>query len=103
MTSYEAGYLISDFMGAVLGVMLFAFYETEIGLSALFTDAALVIYRPTGACSTQQNHPTQPVLGRGSAPQCVQITAHERDERGVDVQQHQEGCGGHPSALHIAA
>ena len=44
MTSYSAGYLISDFMGAVLGVILFAFYETEIGLNTLMTGAALVIF-----------------------------------------------------------
>lgn len=44
MASYSAGYLISDFMGAVLGVILFAFYETEIGLNTLMTGAALVIF-----------------------------------------------------------
>ncbi len=44
MASYGSGYLISDFLGAVLGVMLFAFYETEVGLNTLLTGAALVIF-----------------------------------------------------------
>lgn len=44
MTSYSAGYMISDFMGAVLGVILFAFYETEIGLNTLLTGTALIIF-----------------------------------------------------------
>jgi Na+/melibiose symporter-like transporter len=44
MTSYSVGNLVSDLIGAILGVMLFAFYETEVGLSTLLTGTALIIF-----------------------------------------------------------
>ena len=33
MASYGVGNIVSEFLAAVLAVMLFAFYETEIGLN----------------------------------------------------------------------
>jgi GPH family glycoside/pentoside/hexuronide:cation symporter len=43
-TSYGISNLIPDFIGAILGVVLFIFYETEIGLNTLLTGAALIIF-----------------------------------------------------------
>ena len=44
MTSYGVGNIVSDLIGAVLSVMLFAYYETEIGLSTILTGLALIIF-----------------------------------------------------------
>ena len=42
--SYGVGNIIPDFMGAVLGVVLLFFYETEVGLSTWLTGLALIIF-----------------------------------------------------------
>jgi len=44
MTSYGLSNFIPDFLGAVLGVVLFKFYEDVIGLNTLLTGAALIIF-----------------------------------------------------------
>ena len=37
MISYNIAAFVSDLLGAILAVMLFAFYETEVGLSTSLT------------------------------------------------------------------
>ena len=44
MASYGVGNVVSEILAAVLAVMLFAFYETEIGLSSSLTGIALIIF-----------------------------------------------------------
>lgn len=44
MASYGVGNIVSEILAAVLAVMLFAFYETEIGLSSALTGIALIIF-----------------------------------------------------------
>jgi GPH family glycoside/pentoside/hexuronide:cation symporter len=44
MVSYNIAAFVSDLLGAILAVMLFAFYETEVGLSTSLTGIALIIF-----------------------------------------------------------
>lgn len=44
MASYNIATFVSDLLGAILAVMLFAFYETEVGLSTSLTGIALIIF-----------------------------------------------------------
>lgn len=44
MTSYGVGNVVPDLIGAVLSVILFAFYETEVGLSTILTGTAMIIF-----------------------------------------------------------
>ena len=44
LVSYGIGNIVSDLLGAVLAVMLFAFYETEVGLATSLTGTALIIF-----------------------------------------------------------
>jgi len=44
MTSYGVGNIVTEILAAVLAVMLFAFYETEVGLSSSLTRIALIIF-----------------------------------------------------------
>jgi GPH family glycoside/pentoside/hexuronide:cation symporter len=43
-TSYGVGNVVPDLIGAVLAVILFAYYETEIGLSTILTGTAMIIF-----------------------------------------------------------
>jgi Na+/melibiose symporter-like transporter len=44
MVSYNIGTFVSDLLSAILAVMLFAFYETEVGLSTSLTGIGLIIF-----------------------------------------------------------
>jgi Na+/melibiose symporter-like transporter len=44
MVSYNIATFVSDLLSAILAVMLFAFYETEVGLSTSLTGIALIIF-----------------------------------------------------------
>ena len=44
ITSYGVGNIVTEILAAVLAVMLFAFYETEVGLSSSLTGIALVVF-----------------------------------------------------------
>lgn len=44
MASYGVGNIVTEILAAVLAVMLFAFYETEVGLSSYLTGIALIVF-----------------------------------------------------------
>ena len=44
ITSYSIGNMVPDLIGAALSVMMFIFYENEVGLDTLYTGLALIIF-----------------------------------------------------------
>lgn len=44
MASCSVGNIVTEILAAVLAVMLFAFYETEVGLGSSLTGVALIVF-----------------------------------------------------------
>ncbi|MCP4761075.1 MAG: MFS transporter [archaeon] len=44
MTSYSVGNTVGDLIAGVMSVMLFSYYETEVGLNTILTGVAMIIF-----------------------------------------------------------